>query len=129
VAEPTEEELRAQLAEQLGQIRIGDLLLQTLYTLSSLTYQRISAEDRDLVQARLGIEALRALVTVLEDSIPVDARRDFNQLIANLQLAYAAAATAEQPVAAEEPAPAEEPEPGEPEPAEEPEPGEPDAAG
>jgi hypothetical protein len=45
---------------------------------------------------RLAIESLRALVPVLEGSVPEDALRDFNAVLANLQLAYASA-VAEEP--------------------------------
>jgi hypothetical protein len=95
--QPTEAELREQLEQELRKLKIGDLLLQTLYTVSQLAYRRLSPEDRDLDQARLGIEALRALLPVLEGSIPADATRDFNQVTANLQLAYAAAAVPQPP--------------------------------
>ena len=68
------------------------LLVQTLYTVSSLGYRRLSEQDRDLDQARLAIEALRALVPVLEGSASEELLRDFKQVTANLQLAYAEAA-------------------------------------
>ena len=87
-----ERQLIEELQSELAKLKVSDLLLQTLYSVSSLTYHRLSGETRDLEQARLGIEALRALVPVLEGSVPEDALRDFNQVLANLQLAYAAAA-------------------------------------
>ena len=99
---PTEEELRARLEEQLRQIKIGELLLQTVYTVTSLAFQRLSAGDRNLEEARLGIEAIGALLPVLEGTIPADATRDFKQVHANLKLAYAAAAAEKPP---EEPPP------------------------
>ena len=95
-SEPSDEEVLAQLQAELGRIKVSDLLLQTLYTVSSLGYHRLSGEQRDLEQARLAIEALRVLVPVLEGSVPEDALRDFRQVLANLQLAYASAA-AEEP--------------------------------
>ena len=42
-------------------------------------------------EARLGIEALRAWMPVLEPVIPGTTKRDLQQALANLQLAYAAA--------------------------------------
>jgi hypothetical protein len=74
------------------ELQVSDLLLQTLYSVSSLGYHRLGTETRDLAQARLAIEALRAIVPVLEGSVPEEALRDFNQVLANLQLAYASAA-------------------------------------
>jgi hypothetical protein len=91
--EPSESdrELVEQLQAELGRLKVSDLLLQTVYTISSLGYHRLSGETRDLEQARLAIEALKALVPVLEGAVPDEAVRDFNQVLANMQLAYAAA--------------------------------------
>jgi hypothetical protein len=87
-----ERELVEQLQRELNKLKVSDLLLQTLYTVSSLGYHRLSGEARDLDQARLAIEALRALLGVLEGQVPDEALRDFQQVLANMQLAYAAAA-------------------------------------
>ena len=86
-----QERLLQEFQAELAKLKVSDLLLQTLYSVSSLTYHRLSGEARDLDQARLGIEALRALVPVLQGAVPDEALRDFNQVLANLQLAYAAA--------------------------------------
>jgi hypothetical protein len=86
-----ERELVEQLQAELGRLKVSDLLLQTVYTISSLGYHRLSGENKDLDQARLAIEALKALVPVLEGAVPDEAVRDFNQVVANMQLAYAAA--------------------------------------
>ena len=87
-----EEELLEQLEAELKRVKVSDLLVQTLYTVSSLGYRRLGSEDRDLEQARLAIEALSALVPVLEGSVPEELTRDFQQVLANMQLAYADAA-------------------------------------
>jgi hypothetical protein len=89
---PSDEELVRQLEAELQKLKVSDLLVQTLYTVSSLGYRRLADEDRDLGQARLAIEALRALVPVLEGSVAEELVRDFKQVTANLQLAYADAA-------------------------------------
>ena len=78
-----------QLAAALDQLKVSDLLVHTLSTISSLAYHRLAEEHRDVEQARLAIEALRALVPVLRDSVPDDLLRDFEQVTTNLQLAYA----------------------------------------
>ena len=83
--DPSEE----QLAAALDQLKVSDLLVHTLSTISSLAYHRLAEEHRDVEQARLAIEALRALVPVLRDSVPDDLLRDFEQVTTNLQLAYA----------------------------------------
>ena len=90
---PSDEELIQRLEEELKKLKVSDLLVQTLYTLSSLGYSKLSEEDRDLEQARLAIEALRALLPVLEGAVGEDVLRDFKQVTANLQLAYADAAS------------------------------------
>ena len=86
---PSDEQLVKQLEEELKKLKVSDLLVQTLYTVSSLGYRRLSEEERDLDQARLAIEALRALLPVLEGSATEELIRDFKQVTANLQLAYA----------------------------------------
>ena len=89
---PSDDELMRQLEEELKTLKVSDLLVQTLYTVSSLAYRRLSEQDRDLDQARLAIEALRALVPVLDGAASDELVRDFKQVTANLQLAYADAA-------------------------------------
>ena len=90
--QPSDEELMKQLEEELKKLKVSDLLVQTLYTVSSLGYRKLSEDDRDLDQARLAIEALRALLPVLEGSVGEELVRDFRQVTSNLQLAYADAA-------------------------------------
>jgi hypothetical protein len=90
----SEEELLKQVEDELRKLKVSDLLVQMLYTVSSLGYRKLSAEDRDLDQAKLAIESLRALLPVLEGAVPEDVLRDFRQVTSNLQLAYAEAAKA-----------------------------------
>jgi hypothetical protein len=89
--EPTEAELLEQLEAELRKLKVSDVLVQTVFTLSSLGFQRLAEEARDLEQAKLAIDSLSALVPLLEGAVPADAVRDFNQTVANLQLAYAKA--------------------------------------
>jgi hypothetical protein len=81
----------AELLEALSQLRVSDLLVQTLSTVSSLAYHRLAEESRDLEQARLAIEALRALVPVLRGAVADELVRDFERVTADLQLGYAGA--------------------------------------
>jgi hypothetical protein len=88
----SEQELVEQLQAELSRLKVSDLLVQTVYTVSSLGYHRLSGEHKDLDQARLAVDALQALLPVLEGVVAEEVVRDFNQVLANMQLAYAAAA-------------------------------------
>ena len=89
--QPSDAELAEQLEAELKKLTISDVLVQTVLTVSSLGYRRLGDEDRDLDQARLAIESLRALVPVLKGAVPDEVGREFEQLVANMQLAYATA--------------------------------------
>jgi hypothetical protein len=82
-----------QLVEQIRNLRVSDVLLSTISTVAQLAYVKLDRPSRDLEQARLAIEALRAVVPLLEGFVPAETVRDFQQVVANLQLAYATAAT------------------------------------
>jgi len=84
---PGEDELRAALEK----IKVSDVLVETMQGLASLGYHRLNAETRDLEQTRLAIEALKAIGGVLDGVVAAELTRDFNQVVANLQLAYASA--------------------------------------
>ena len=87
------EELSAEeLLEHIRRMKVSDLLLSTISTVAQLGYAKLDPAGRDLEQAKLAIESLRALVPVLEGSVAEEVLRDFNQVTANLQLAYAKAA-------------------------------------
>ena len=85
---PTEEELR----EALDRIGVADILLNALSATASIGFRRVSPEARDLEQARLAVESLRALESVLRDGgVDEAVVRDLEQARINLQLAYAKA--------------------------------------
>jgi uncharacterized membrane protein len=86
--EPTPE----QLIDAVKQMKVSDLLLSTAATLAQLGFAKLDESTRDLEQARLAIEGMKALLDSLEGAVPEEVLRDFNQVVANLQLAYAAAA-------------------------------------
>jgi hypothetical protein len=94
--QPTGDDVLEQLQEELKKLKVADILVQTVFTVSSLGYRKLGDEDRDLDQAHLAIEALRALVPVLRGTVPDQVMRDFEQLVANMQLAYAQAASPPQ---------------------------------
>ena len=85
---PSEEELR----EALDRVGVADILLNALSATASIGFRRVSPEARDLAQARLAIESLRALAPVLrEGGVEEAIVRDLEQARTNLQLAYAKA--------------------------------------
>lgn len=102
--QPTEEEIRAAFEEEMSRIRVEDVLVQTVVTLVNLAGRKLSEEERDLDQAKLGIEGARALVPLLPEE-PAAAVRD---ALAQLQMMFARAA---QPPAGEPAGPGEPPAP------------------
>jgi hypothetical protein len=76
------------LLAELRKAKPEELIVHSASLFASLAYGKLAPEARDLEQARVSIEALKALVAVLPDEL----RHDFNTVVANLQLAYADAA-------------------------------------
>ena len=84
--EPSEEELRAAFEEQMRRITVQDVLLQTVVTLVNLTGRRLTVEEeKDLEQARLGIEAVRALLPLC----PQDQVAPVKDALSQLQMLFA----------------------------------------
>ncbi len=83
-----EDELSAeQIAQQLRALKIETLVVSTVSTLGQLAYAKLEGEEHD--QARLAIDTIAALLPVLEGHAEDELLRDYNQLLANLRLAYA----------------------------------------
>lgn len=96
---PSEEEL----LEALDKVGVSDVLLNALSATASIGFRRVSADARDLPQARLAIESLRALEPVLrEGGVDEAIVRDLEQARMNLQLAYAKAVGESGSTASEE---------------------------
>jgi hypothetical protein len=90
---PSEEELRAQLEEELRRITVRDVLLQTVVSLVNLAGQRLglseeTREMRDLDQVRVAIEAVRALLPLLEEEEPQQVA-PIREALSQLQMVYA----------------------------------------
>jgi len=65
----------------MRKVRIQDLLLQSIAGLINLTARRIAKEDeRDLDQARIGIEAVRNLVDLLDPEPQAQVREALSEL-------------------------------------------------
>ena len=81
-----------ELLDALDRVGVADVLVQALATTVSLGFRRVSEDARDLSQARLAIESLRALEPVLREGGVEEALiRGLEQARTNLQLAYAKA--------------------------------------
>jgi hypothetical protein len=80
-----------ELMQAIREIEVGQFLLTTVSTLASLAYGKL--DQGELEQAKAAIEAIRALLPVLEGQVEGDLVRDFGQALANLQVAYADAAS------------------------------------
>ena len=97
--QPSEEELRAALEAELKRLRVGDVLLQTVVTLINVGARRAglapgAEAERDLGQVRQAVEAVRALLPVLESGEGEEAVRPedlapIRDALAQLQMAFA----------------------------------------
>jgi hypothetical protein len=84
--QPSEEEMRAQLEEEIRKVRVEDVVLQSVVSILNLSARRIAKDDeRDLDQAKVGIDAGRALV----DLVSPEAQPQLRQAISELQVLYA----------------------------------------
>jgi hypothetical protein len=112
--QPTEEELRAAYEQQLKQIKVDDILVQTVLSLINLGSLRAGVvpgneSEADPQQLRQAIEGIRALLPLVEPTLGPDARQ-IRDALSRLQMEYARLAGAGAPQAgAEKPAPEAEP--------------------
>jgi hypothetical protein len=107
-AQPADqEELQRRLEEQLRRVRVQDLLLESVASILNLSARRISKPDeRDLEQGRLGIDAVRAVLELLEPG----PREQVREALSQVQMLYAREAkggAGEEPEGPGEPAPEE----------------------
>jgi hypothetical protein len=90
---PTEEELRAAYEAELKRIRVDDVIVQTIVSLVNLSGRRAGLApgtegERDLEQVRLGIDAVRALIPLVEQQLGPDIGT-LRDAVSQLQMAYA----------------------------------------
>jgi hypothetical protein len=84
--QPSEEELRAQLEDEIRKVRVEDVVLQSAVSILNLSARRIAKDDeRDLDQAKVGIDAARSLVELVRP----EAQPQLRQAISELQVLYA----------------------------------------
>jgi hypothetical protein len=95
--QPSEEELRAAYEAELSRITTTDMMAQAAVSLLNLGARRLAPADerdpagaaqRDLEQARDAIDGVRALLEILERSIPQELG-PLRDALSRLQMAYA----------------------------------------
>lgn len=93
---------REMLEQQMREIRVEDLLTQTVASVINLSARRIVKEDEvDLEQARIGIEAVRAIIPLLPSEVGEAVREPLSQV----QMLYAQRSGGQPAGAGEQPAP------------------------
>lgn len=98
--DPSPEEMLQEMARRLAATPVRDIMVQTMGTFADLAGVRLGFGPerdvhRDLPQARLAIEALRALIGVVETELGPAQARPFREPLAQLQLLYAREAEAD----------------------------------
>jgi hypothetical protein len=89
---PEQEEMLRQMEEEMRKVRVQDVVTQSVVSILNLSARRIAKEDeRDLEQARVGIDAVRALVDLLEPEPQQEVRNALSQV----QMLYAQQSGAE----------------------------------
>jgi hypothetical protein len=91
-AQPTEEELRAAYEAEIKRIRVEQVLLEQVVTLVNLGMRRTglapgTESERDPGQVRLAIEAIRALMPLV-DQVAAPQAGPIRDALSQLQLAY-----------------------------------------
>ncbi len=103
--QPTEEELRAAYEAEIKKIRVEQVLLENVVSLVNLGMRRTglspgTEDERDVEQVRLSIDAIRALLPVLERSAPEHVR-PIRDALSQLQLAFVKIGGSQSPPAGE----------------------------
>jgi hypothetical protein len=90
--QPSEEELRAAYEAQIKKIGIEQVLLEDIVTMVNLGMRKTgiapgTEDERDPAQVQLAIEAIRALLPVVERAAPQQAG-SIRDALSQLQMAY-----------------------------------------
>jgi hypothetical protein len=90
--QPTEDELRAAYEAEIKKISIDQILLDQVVSLINLGMRRTglspgTEDERDLDQVRLAIEAVRALLPLIDQTAPPQAA-PIRDALSQLQLAF-----------------------------------------
>jgi hypothetical protein len=90
--QPTEDELRAAYEAEIKKVRVEQILLDQIVSLINLGMRRTglspgTEDERDLSQVRLSIEAVRALLPLIEQVAPQQAA-PIRDALSQLQMAF-----------------------------------------
>jgi hypothetical protein len=91
--EQAQETLDAML-DAIREAKVAQLILSTVSTLASVAYGKLEAKDT--VEAKKAIDAIDALLPLLEGEVDESISRDFGQALTNLKLSYADAVASAQ---------------------------------
>ena len=99
--QPSEEEVRAALEDQLRQLTVDDMLLESAVSLINLGGRKAGVapgteDERDLDQVRRAVDAVRALLPLLEQGKHAEQLGPLRDALARLQMAYAQTAGQQQ---------------------------------
>jgi hypothetical protein len=91
-----EAEMMARLQQEIRNLPVSDHLLYMMHSLSALAVDRMgvtpeTAAQRDLAQARMAIDAFKALMEIVEQARPAKEMTAHRGVLADLQLTYVAA--------------------------------------
>ena len=92
--EPTEDEIRAALEEEMRRVTVDQVLLQSVVSLINLAGRRLglapgSEGEKDLDQVRTAIDAVRALLPLIESKVGQQDAGSIRNALSQLQMAYA----------------------------------------
>ena len=106
--QPSEEEVRAALEEQLRQLTVDDMLLESAVSLINLGGRKAGVapgteDERDLDQVRRAVDAVRALLPLLEQGKHAEQLGPLRDALARLQMVYAQGAGRQEPPSGQPP--------------------------
>lgn len=89
---PTEEELRAAYEAELKQLRVEDVVVQTIVSLLNLGGRKAglapgTEDERDLDQVGMAVEGVRRLMPFVEEALGPDAAQ-LKDALSQLQVAF-----------------------------------------
>jgi hypothetical protein len=90
--QPSEEELRAAYEAEIKRIRVEQILLENIVTLVNLGMRKTgmapgTEDEKDTEQVRVAIEAIRALLPLVEATVPQQAG-PIRDALSQLQMAF-----------------------------------------